>query len=282
MIEVTGLTKKYKNFTAVNNISFTVDKGEIFGFLGPNGAGKTTTIKILTGLLSPTEGKALVCGQDVVKEKRDLKTNIGVVFEYQNLYTRLTGRYNLEVFRKLYKVPSCRVDELLKIVGLYERAGDPVKDYSRGMQQRLLIARALLHQPRVLFLDEPTSGLDPHSAKELRNLIKKLSSEGITVFLTTHYLEEAELLCNRVAIIDKGEIVALDKTRELKCRYSSRDLRVRIKENGLCEVLTLSLESDETIKKIKELMEKRKVLSIHSVEPTLEEVFLKITERGRL
>ncbi len=233
MIEVTGLTKKYKNFTAVNNISFTVDKGEIFGFLGPNGAGKTTTIKILTGLLSPTEGKALVCGQDIVKEKRDLKTNIGVVFEYQNLYTRLTGRYNLEVFRKLYKVPSCRVDELLKIVGLYERAGDPVKDYSRGMQQRLLIARALLHQPRVLFLDEPTSGLDPHSAKELRNLIKKLSSEGITVFLTTHYLEEAELLCNRVAIIDKGEIIALDKTRELNCSYSSRDLSVRIKENGL-------------------------------------------------
>jgi len=282
MIEVTGLTKKYKNFTAVNNISFTVDRGEIFGFLGPNGAGKTTTIKILTGLLSPTEGKALVCGQDVVKEKRDLKKNIGVVFEYQNLYTRLTGRYNLEVFRKLYKVPSRRVDELLKIVGLYERAGDPVKDYSRGMQQRLLIARSLLHHPRVLFLDEPTSGLDPHSAKEIRNLIKKLSSEGITVFLTTHYLEEAELLCNRVAIIDKGEIIALDKTRELKCRYSSGELRVRIKENGLCEILTLSMESDETIKIVKELMEKRKVLSIHSVEPTLEEVFLKITERGRL
>jgi len=170
----------------------------------------------------------------------------------------------------------------LKIVGLYERAGDPVKDYSRGMQQRLLIARSLLHHPRVLFLDEPTSGLDPHSAKEIRNLIKKLSSEGITVFLTTHYLEEAELLCNRVAIIDKGEIIALDKTRELKCRYSSGELRVRIKENGLCEILTLSMESDETIKIVKELMEKRKVLSIHSVEPTLEEVFLKITERGRL
>ena len=282
MIEVTGLVKKYKKFIAVNNISFTVDRGEIFGFLGPNGAGKSTTIRVLTGLIKATSGKVLVCGFDVLKKKKDVKKNIGVVFEYQNLYNRLSGSHNLDIFRKLHMSSPSRVNELLRLVELYERRNDPVNNYSRGMKQRLLIARALIHRPGVLFLDEPTSGLDPHSAREIRGLIKKLSSEGITVFLTTHYLEEAEFLCHRVAIIDKGEIIAEGKTEDLKCRYSSKELKVKVKEDDRCKVLTLSLEDGETPELLNSLLTDRKVLAIHSVEPTLENVFLKLTRRGKL
>jgi ABC-type multidrug transport system ATPase subunit len=170
----------------------------------------------------------------------------------------------------------------LKLVELSDRAKDKVINYSRGMKQRLLIARALLHKPRVIFLDEPTSGLDPHSSQQIRKMIKDFSLEGITVFLTTHYLDEAEALCNRVAIIDKGKIIALDKTEELKCRYSSQELKIRINENGSNEIITLDLNGKETIKTLENFLENKKVISIHTVEPTLEEVFLRITARGDL
>ena len=215
-IQVCELTRNYDGLRAVDGITFTVEAGTVFGFLGPNGAGKTTTIKVLTGQLRPTSGTAHVAGCDVVEERHRLKPQIGVVFEYQNLYERLSARDNLVFTARLYGVPKGRVDQVLAQVGLTDRARDRIKEYSNGMKQRLLIARALLHEPQVLFLDEPTRGLDPNVAREIRAIISDLARQGVTVFLTTHYMEEADQLCERVAIIDQGRIVALDAPAQLK------------------------------------------------------------------
>jgi ABC-2 type transport system ATP-binding protein len=204
---------------ALDGIGFSVVQGEVFGFLGPNGAGKTTTIRILTGRLRPTAGKAQVMGCDVVNERQELKPQIGVVFESQNIYERLSGRDNLRFSARLYRVKAARVEQMLELVGLADRAGNVVKNYSNGMKQRLMIARALLHQPKVLFLDEPTRGLDPNMARQIRDLVSDLAAGGMTVFLTTHYMEEAERLCDRVGIIDQGRIVALDEPQRLKKQY---------------------------------------------------------------
>ncbi len=215
-IQVHELTRDYNGLRAIDRISFAVEEGEIFGFLGPNGAGKTTTIKVLTGQLRPTSGTAKVAGCDVVHERQRLKPKIGVVFDVQNLYERLSARDNLVFAARLYGTPKRRVDELLAQVGLADRARDRIKKYSNGMKQRLLIARALLHQPQVLFLDEPTRGLDPNVAREIRSIVASLAQQGVTVFLTTHYMEEADRLSDRVAIIDQGRIVALDTPEQLK------------------------------------------------------------------
>lgn len=219
-IDVRNLTRDYNGLRALDHIHFSVEPGEIFGFLGPNGAGKTTTIKILTGQLRPTSGKAWVMGCDVVEDRQRLKPQIGVVFETQNIYERLSGRDNLAFFARLYGVNSRRVDDVLEQIGLGDRAKQRVKKYSNGMKQRLLIARALLHNPSVLFLDEPTRGLDPKVAREIRAFVNGLARQGVTVFLTTHYMEEADQLCDRVAILDRGQIVALDVPGRLKTEYS--------------------------------------------------------------
>ena len=218
-IEVKKLTRNYNGLCAVDHINFEVDSGEIFGFLGPNGAGKTTTIKMLTGQLRPTSGKAQVVGCDVVEERQELKPQIGVVFEYQNVYERLSARDNLIFYARLYGVNKKRVAEVLAQVGLIGREREKIKNYSNGMKQRLLIARALLHEPKALFLDEPTRGLDPGVARDIRAIISNLAAEGVTVFLTTHYMEEADRLSNRVAIIDQGRIVALDTPENLKLEH---------------------------------------------------------------
>jgi ABC-2 type transport system ATP-binding protein len=218
-IEVHNLTRDYNGLRAVDGISFTVETGEIFGFLGPNGAGKTTTIRMLTGQLRPTYGTARVAGCDVVTERQQLKPQIGVVFEYQNIYERLTARDNLVFAARLYGVDKARVNQVLAQVGLTDRARDKVKKYSNGMKQRLLIARALLHEPKVLFLDEPTRGLDPHMARDIRAIVANLATQGVTVFLTTHYMEEADQLSSRVAFIDQGCIVALDTPERLKTEH---------------------------------------------------------------
>jgi ABC-2 type transport system ATP-binding protein len=220
-IEVINLTRNYNGLCAVDKISFEVETGEIFGFLGPNGAGKTTTIRMLTGQLRPTSGEARVVGYDVVDERQELKPQIGVVFEYQNVYERLSARGNLNFYARLYGVEKGRVREVLTQVGLMGRERDRIKKYSNGMKQRLLIARALLHEPKVLFLDEPTRGLDPGVAREIRAIVADLSEEGVTVFLTTHYMEEADRLCSRVAIIDQGRIVALDTPEMLKLEHGN-------------------------------------------------------------
>ncbi|MEJ2733188.1 MAG: ABC transporter ATP-binding protein [Anaerolineae bacterium] len=215
-IQVRNLTRDYTGLRAVDSISFSVEAGEIFGFLGPNGAGKTTTIKMLTGQLRPTSGSARVAGCDVVEERQQLKPKIGVVFEYQNIYERLSARDNLTFAARLYGVKRERVDQILAQVGLADRARDKVKNYSNGMKQRLLVARALLHEPEILFLDEPTRGLDPNVARDIRAFVANLARQGVTVFLTTHYMEEADQLSDRVAILDQGRIVALDTPERLK------------------------------------------------------------------
>ena len=219
-IEVQNLTRNYNGLRAVDGISFSVEPGEIFGFLGPNGAGKTTTIRMLTGQLLPSSGTAKVAGYDVVSERQQLKPRIGVVFDCQNLYERMSARENLVFSARLYRVRKSRVDEVLAQVGLTERSGDKIQKYSNGMKQRVLIARALLHKPEVLFLDEPTRGLDPHIARDIRSLVNRLAKDGMTVFLTTHYMEEADQLCQRVAFLDRGGIVALDAPEKLKTVYS--------------------------------------------------------------
>lgn len=218
-IEVTNLTRNYDGLKAVDGISFSVDPGEIFGFLGPNGAGKTTTIRMLTGQLLPTSGTAKVAGFDIVTERQKLKPKIGVVFDTQNLYERMSARENLNFYARLYRINKTRVNEVLIQVGLNERAGDLVMKYSNGMKQRLLIARSLLHEPEVLFLDEPTRGLDPHIARDIRSIVANLAKGGMTVFLTTHYMEEADQLSQRVAFLDQGRIVALDTPARLKATY---------------------------------------------------------------
>lgn len=222
-IEVFNLTRNFNDLCAVDNISFNVEYGEIFGFLGPNGAGKTTTIKMLTGQLRPTSGSAQVMGCDVVEERQDMKPQIGVVFEYQNLYERLSARDNLTFSARLYGVDKDRVSQVLEQVGLMGREREKIKKYSNGMKQRLLIARALLHRPKVLFLDEPTRGLDPGVARDIRTLIADLAGEGVTIFLTTHYMEEADRLSDRVGIIDQGHIVALDSPQRLKALHGDAD-----------------------------------------------------------
>ncbi|MGB7539362.1 MAG: ABC transporter ATP-binding protein [Anaerolineales bacterium] len=215
-IEAQNLSRQFGAVHAVENISFSIPEAEIFGFLGPNGAGKTTTIRMLTGQLRPTAGTARVAGCDVVTERSALKKQVGVVFEYQNLYERMSAADNLAFIADLYGAPRRRVGEVLAQVGLADRAREPIKSFSNGMKQRLLIARALVPNPKVLFLDEPTRGLDPGMARDIRNIIAGLAAGGTTIFLTTHYMEEADRLCARVAILDRGRIAALDAPNRLK------------------------------------------------------------------
>jgi ABC-2 type transport system ATP-binding protein len=218
-IQANQLTRDYKNLRAIDQISFEVETGEIFAYLGPNGAGKTTTIKMLTGQLRPTAGTAKVAGWDIVNERDQLKPRIGVVFEHQNIYERLSARDNLMFSARLYGVDKQRVDQVLVQVGLSDRANEKAKKYSNGMKQRLLIARALIHEPEIIFLDEPTKGLDPGVARTIRNIVSDLAKDGVTIFLTTHYMEEADQLSDRVAILDQGKIVALDTPEQLKAQH---------------------------------------------------------------
>ncbi|MBN1526396.1 MAG: ABC transporter ATP-binding protein [Candidatus Omnitrophica bacterium] len=228
VIRVSDLTKRYGEILAVNRIDFEVEKGETFGFLGPNGAGKTTTIRMLTGLSKPTDGKASVLGLDVNSEIARIKKRIGVVPEISNLYDELSAMDNLIFMAQLYGVPSServqKAEELLRTFRLHERKDSLFGTFSRGMKRALTVAAALIHDPEVLFLDEPTVGLDVVAARSLRNLISNLRRQGITVFLTTHYLEEADLLCDRVAILAKGRILAIDTPLSLKAKTDKKSL----------------------------------------------------------
>ncbi len=235
-IETFNLTKKFNGLVAVNKVSLKIKEGEIFGLLGPNGAGKTTFISMLCTLLKPTSGRAKVNGFDIIKEQNEVRKSIGIVFQDPSLDNRLTGRENLEMHAGLYGVPKeerkKRIDEVLRLVGLYERANELVRNYSGGMKRRLEIARGLIHYPKVLFLDEPTLGLDPQTREHIWEYIKKLAEkENITILLTTHYMEEADALCNRVAIMDYGEIKVLDTPENLKNSLEGDILMLEIK-NG--------------------------------------------------
>lgn len=276
MIEVRDLKKHYGEVRAVDGITFAVVEGEIFGLLGHNGAGKTTTIRMLTGRTRPTAGEAFVAGHDVTADRDQIKPLINLVFEDQNLYERLTGRDNMTVFADLYGVPRSRADELLEQVGLLDAAKRKVKTYSSGMKQRLIVARALINGPRVLFLDEPTRGLDPASARDLRDLIARLSAAGTTVFLTTHYMEEADELCHRVAFISAGKIVALDTPRELKLRYGSPSAAVLLRDRT---EHSIRLDDAADANRLGAWMTGGDVLTIHSQEGTLEDVFVALAGR---
>src|SRR5208337_3581329 len=238
MIEARGLTKKFGSLTAVDNISFQVEKGEVFGLLGPNGAGKSTTLSMLCTILKPTSGTALVNGFDVAKNPSQVRKSIGIVFQDPSIDDKLTGRENMQMHGDLYGVPrdqlKSRIDDVLKLVELEDRADSYMSTYSGGMRRRLEIARSLIHYPKVLFLDEPTIGLDPQSRDHIWNYIRELiKTEDITVILTTHYMEEADKLCPRIAIVDHGKIVAMDTPKKLKEQLGGETITVKTKKNEL-------------------------------------------------
>ncbi len=279
MIEAVDLRRSFTNREAVAGVSFSVQQGEIFGLLGPNGAGKTTIIRMLTGQIDPSGGRARVAGFDVVKDRAQLKRCVGVVFEDQNLYERLSGRNNLRFSCWLYGLPETRIDEVLELVGLRQRAMEPARSYSNGMKQRLMIARALLHKPPVLFLDEPSRGLDPIAARDVRSTIQNLRQEGTTILLTTHLLEEADQLSQRVAFIVNGRLVANDTPRNLKLSHGQRAVTLTLaghNGDGPLKDVTLRLDDPNDQARLAQLIGQADLRAVHSREATLEEVFIQL------
>lgn len=273
VIEAYQLRKDFKNKTAVRDVSFSIFEGEIFGFLGHNGAGKTTTIRLLTGQIRPTSGKAMIAGFNSSSEQGFIKPIIGVVSEAQNLYERMTGLENLNLFANLYDIRKSRVQELLALVNLQSRARDKIENYSNGMKQRLLIARALLHEPDVIFLDEPTRGLDPTSARDIKENIKDLAASGVTVFLTTHNMEEADELCDRVAFIKEGSLITIDTPQNLKLQYGERSIILKLYND---ESIKIPFVDPDNLQEVFSRLRKNEIQTIHSQEATLEDVFLKL------
>lgn len=302
-IEVSNLTKKYGDLVAVDHINFTVKQGEIFGFLGPNGAGKTTTIRMLTGISIPTEGIAKIMGYDIQRQTIEAKEQIGVVPDISNVYNELSAWDNLIFTGKLYDMPKdfreSRAEELLKLYGLYGRRMEKVQGFSRGMKRRICIAMALMNKASIIFLDEPTSGLDVQSVLIIRDLIRKLNQEGLTIFVTTHNIEEASQMCDRVAIINHGKIAAIDTPERLKRTVESlQSVEVAfetITSGGLKDLMGLPSVSDV----IKEGDKFRlfthdpsgalasiwnyaqtnnlKLITVNALGPSLEDVFVKLT-----
>ena len=237
-IETKDLTKKFGKLTAVDKVNINVEHGEVFGLLGPNGAGKSTIISMLCTILKPTAGTALVNGYDIIKQPSQVRKSIGIVFQDPSVDDRLTGRENLEMHADLYAVPESemkpQIDKVLELVELSDRGNDFVRNYSSGMRRRLEIARSLVHTPNVLFLDEPTIGLDPQSRNHIWSYIQELlQTEDLTIILTTHYMEEADKLCDRIAIVDHGNIVALDTPESLKEKLGGETIAVKSQNNPL-------------------------------------------------
>jgi ABC-2 type transport system ATP-binding protein len=300
IITVQNLTKNFDKITAVNDISFEVEEGSIFGFLGPNGAGKTTTINILCTLLSPTAGKTFIAGHDCMKEPSEVRKAIGLVFQDTTLDKDLTAYENLIFHAYLYNVPKQkmreRVYDALKFAELYDRRDDLVKKFSGGMKRRLEVARGLIHRPRVLFLDEPTLGLDPQSRANLWEFIKELPRQhNVTIFMTTHYMEEAEV-CDRIAIMDNGKIIATGSPAELKTTIGGDVVYIRTADNSKSKEEIKRLLGFEVSEKgdelymtcamgdtcIPEMLRTigGRVLSVRLQRPTLNDVFLKLTGKA--
>lgn len=300
IIEVEHLVKNYADLVAVNDVSFAVDEGEVFGLLGPNGAGKTTVINILCTLSKPTSGKALINGFDVDHQQSQVRQCIGLVFQDPSLDERLTALENLEFHSRVYNIPASlrkeRIEQMLGMVELWERRRDIVKTFSGGMKRRLELARGLLHHPKVLFLDEPTLGLDPQTRRRLWDFILSLrKTEGTTVFLTTHYMDEAEY-ANHIAVMDYGKLIALDNPKELKSMVGGDMIslstvddqkaqaelqkRYNIQARGDGEQLTFEIDNgDRFIPTLIKGLD-TEILSISLRRPTLDDVFLKLTGRG--
>jgi ABC-2 type transport system ATP-binding protein len=306
-IETKSLTKKFGDLKAVDNISFNVEHGEIFGFLGPNGAGKSTTMMILTTLLKPTSGQALVSGYDVATQPKQVRQNIGYVQQETTVDEYLTGRENLLLQARLNHIPKSqideRIDEILELIELSDKQKDPVVTYSGGMRKRLDIAGGLLHRPKVLFLDEPTVGLDIQTRRKIWEYIKKIHDEfEMTIFLSTHYMEEADNLCNRVGIIDGGQIQVIDSPQNMKDAMGNEVISFTLETTESKQSFVLELEKIDLIKKINQDQNKIvlfasrgtevipkifqissnlgvKITSISLTQPTLDDVFLSYTGR---
>jgi ABC-2 type transport system ATP-binding protein len=306
IIEVKNLTKTFGKFTAVDDISFEVKKGEIFGLLGPNGAGKSTTLRMLSTLSRPTKGTATIGGYDTVKHDMEVRKLIGIVSEKMIIYNRLTAKENLRFFGNLFNIPkdtlTKRIDELLELVQLTKFKDAQVGTFSTGMRQRMNVVRALLNMPQVLFLDEPTLGLDPQSSVEIREFIKKLNQEqGTTVIITTHMMLDADLLCDRIAIVDHGKIIALDTSTNLKKIISGADTMIvkleianltpdmitSVKALNCADTVTqensttlhVMVHGDEAFDQIVDAIRTKngKITSMANLQPSLEDVFLHIT-----
>ena len=302
-IEVSNLTKYYGNLLAVNNISFHVKQGEIFGFLGPNGAGKTTTINMLTSILKPSSGTAELLGYDILQHSTKIKNLIGIVPDDSFLYKEMSAWDNLIFSAKLHNVPKTQrkrlAKNLLKKFDLFERRNSRIETFSKGMKKRVMLSTALIHEPRILFLDEPTTGLDVKSSRQIRQIIKDLSRKGTTIFLTTHYIEEADILCDRIAIIKDGEIVIVDRPEKLK-RITSGEQIIEISFDRFNEQIHKKLEDISSKMEVVMIDKKfrlfvqdpssilndvfkfvRKnqltITSINTLQPTLEDAFVKLT-----
>ena len=307
-IEVRNLTKKFGNFTAVDDITFNVNDKEIFGFLGPNGAGKSTTIRVLCTLARPTAGEAKVNGYDLIKDANKVRSSIGLVSEKMIMYERLTAAENLRFFGHLYAMPKKKledkIDELLKLVNMSEWKNAQIGTFSTGMRQRINVIRALLTEPKVIFMDEPTLGLDPQTTLSIRDLIRDINRNGTTVILTTHAMVEAEALSNRIAIIDHGKIVALDTPANLKKLVEEADMTVfSARISNLTPLLVekirkldcvaaidqpdaydikVSARGGEGFDRIIDTIraDGGKIAMINTNEPTLEDVFLSVTGKA--
>ena len=279
VIEVRDLVKQFKNQTALNHLDFSVESGEIFGFLGPSGAGKTTTIKILTGQLLASSGETKLLGIATDALTQDIYQEVGIVTDNSGLYENVSVYHNMKFFADLLKVDKKRIDFLLERVGLAQDKKKLARRLSKGMRQRLVLARALLHSPKVLFLDEPTSGLDPATAQAIHKLLKEVQAEGTTIFLTTHNMEEATKLCDRVALLNDGKIVSLDTPRNT-CLNFKRERKLEV---GLKDKSKVVINQDSAgIAQLNEWLSQDLVETIHSNEPTLEEVFIAKTGRELL
>jgi ABC-type multidrug transport system ATPase subunit len=279
-IVVRDLEFSYGAIHAVNGISFAVSPGEVMGFLGPNGAGKSTTIKMLTGMLRPAEGSIELMGKPMPAGRDDVQWKIGVCFEEKNLYEEMTGKENLVFFARLFGMRRFDPVPILERVGLAERGGDRVKKYSKGMRQRLMVARALVNSPKLIFLDEPTDGLDPVSSRAIRSIVKEEAKRGAAVVLTTHDMFEADQLSDQVAFINEGKIVASDAPENLKIMHGIRAVRIRTRNGDGVKEQSFPLGSEEAGEALRRAVVDPKLMTIHTEEATLEDIFIKLTGRG--
>jgi ABC-type multidrug transport system ATPase subunit len=279
-IKVDEMSYAYGDIKAVQGISFEVAQGEILGFLGPNGAGKSTTIKILTGQMAPKTGKASIFGVDVTKDDPVIQSQIGVCFEEKNLYQNMSAIENLTFFAALFGIKKFNPEKLLHRVGLGDRARDRVKHYSKGMQQRLMVARSLINRPKALFLDEPTTGLDPVSSQAIRDIIQDEAKRGAAILLTTHDMHEADELSNRVVFLNEGKIYAIDTPENLKLRHGKRSVRVRFREGQKVNEYVVALDQEGAGERLKEVVDTKGLMTIHTEEATIENIFIQMTGRG--
>ncbi|TDB38111.1 MAG: ABC transporter ATP-binding protein [Actinobacteria bacterium] len=279
-IKVEDITYSYGDLLAVKGISFEVQPGEILGFLGPNGAGKSTTIKMLTGQVAPKSGVAQILGADITLDDPAIQARIGVCFEEKNLYLSMSAKENLDFYASLYGIKDPDSIEILRRVGLADRAKDRVKTYSKGMRQRMMISRAFINKPDVLFLDEPTDGLDPVTSASIRTTIKEEAARGAAVLLTTHDMFEADELSDRVAFINDGVIVAIDTPENLKLKFGKRSVKVRMRDGSGVREEIVALDRPDSGDRLKEVVGSGDVLTIHTEEATLEDIFIQMTGRG--